>query len=380
LIPERVSRTLPLLLILGWLAVLVSVMTVGWTNTWKALGVPTMFPPFADMRTVQGSLISIELGFNPQLKNVGDPWMRVMNYPSIWSLLAAILNLQNETSYLILICTWIVLFVLCCYLLLRNSPSIILLLLCFSGSALLAVERGNNDLLVFVLLFLSASSNKMLGAVSVILATLLKIYPLLVIPAFLKNLKTTIAMTAGVGLMIFLLWSELSSIRSATPISAGLSYGSLSIAAAAQKYLNITVPSTVYSLIFLVISLVIVTTQKTRELLATINLGSNEETLFLVGSCVYIGTFILSSNWDYRLIFLLFCAPLVLKLELKILRYCLLAALLIAMNQQPMGAMFGKFGYAINILSKTFLLIVLCSITLLKLYQILEHKGLISKK
>jgi hypothetical protein len=220
----------------------------------------------------------------------------------------------------------------------------------------------------------------MLGAVSVILATLLKIYPLLVIPAFLKNLKTTIAMTAGVGLMIFLLWSELSSIRSATPISAGLSYGSLSIAAAAQKYLNITVPSTVYSLIFLVISLVIVTTQKTRELLATINLGSNEETLFLVGSCVYIGTFILSSNWDYRLIFLLFCAPLVLKLELKILRYCLLAALLIAMNQQPMGAMFGKFGYAINILSKTFLLIVLCSITLLKLYQILEHKGLISKK
>ncbi len=380
MIPERVSRTLPLLLILGWLAVLVSVMTVGWTNTWKALGVPTMFPPFADMRTVQGSLISIELGFNPQLKNVGDPWMRVMNYPSIWSLLAAILNLQNETSYLILICTWIVLFVLCCYLLLRNSPSIILLLLCFSGSALLAVERGNNDLLVFVLLFLSASSNKMLGAVSVILATLLKIYPLLVIPAFLKNLKTTIAMTAGVGLMIFLLWSELSSIRSATPISAGLSYGSLSIAAAAQKYLNITVPSTVYSLIFLVISLVIVTTQKTRELLATINLGSNEETLFLVGSCVYIGTFILSSNWDYRLIFLLFCAPLVLKLELKILRYCLLAALLIAMNQQPMGAMFGKFGYAINILSKTFLLIVLCSITLLKLYQILEHKGLISKK
>jgi len=31
--------------------------------------------------------------------------------------------------------------------------------------------------------------------------------------------------------------------------------------------------------------------------------------LMLVGAAIYVGTFILSSNWDYRLIFLIFCIP-----------------------------------------------------------------------
>ena len=31
--------------------------------------------------------------------------------------------------------------------------------------------------------------------------------------------------------------------------------------------------------------------------------------LMLVGAAIYVGTFILSSNWDYRLIFLVFCIP-----------------------------------------------------------------------
>lgn len=377
---EKVSRKLPLLLILGWLAILISVLTIGWTNTWKTLGVPTMWPPFADMRTVQGSLISIELGFNPQTENPGDPWKRVMNYPSLWSSVAEVLNLQDESNYLILISTWIVLFVFCCYSLLRKFPSLFHLLLCFSGSALLAVERGNNDLLVFVLLFLAASSNAVFSTIAVTLATLLKIYPLLIVPAFLKTPKTIILMTAGVGCALLLLWPELSSILSGTPVPGGLSYGSKRISAVAQKYIAIPLPSIALSLSFLAISFVIFFKQETRKLLATDNLTNTEERLFLIGSCVYIGTFILSSNWDYRLIFLLFCAPLVLKLKLQTLKYLLLAALVIAMNELLMNALFGKFGLAVNILSKTFLLIVFCSITLLKLHQVLEDKGLTLKK
>jgi hypothetical protein len=29
----------------------------------------------------------------------------------------------------------------------------------------------------------------------------------------------------------------------------------------------------------------------------------------LVGAAIYVGTFMLSANWDYRLIFLIFCIP-----------------------------------------------------------------------
>ena len=257
------------------------------------------------------------------------------------------------------------------------------------------VERGNNDLIVFVLLFFAARSNAIFSTTFLTIATLLKIYPLLIIPAFLKNFKTFIAMIVVAVLILLFLWSELSSLRSGTPVSAVLSYGSISIVASVQKFIsrvygsqNITVPaqkyilfsSTILSLAFLATSLVIFMKQKTRKLLATTSLTTEEEKLFLVGSCVYIGTFILSSNWDYRLIFLLFCVPLVLKLENKILRDFICVTLLIATNQIPMYNLLSELGIALNILSKILLLVVFCSITLTKIHEILESKSLAIKK
>jgi hypothetical protein len=388
-------KNLHSLLILGWLSILISVLFIGWTSTWSSLGVLTIWPPFADMRSVQGSLTSLELGLNPQIDNQGALSKTVMNYPLVWSWIAEILNLQNETNYLILILIWIIFFIFCCHSLLRMSPSLFLLLLCFSGSALLVVERGNNDLIVFVLLFLAARSNAIFSTIFLTVATLLKIYPLLIIPAFLRNFKTFIAMIVGAVLILLLLWSELSSIRSGTPVSAVLSYGSISIVASVQKFISlvygsqsIPVPaqkyilfsSTILSLTFLATSLVIFMKQKTRKLLATTSLTTEEEKLFLVGSCVYIGTFILSSNWDYRLIFLLFCVPLVLKLEYKIFRYFICVTLLIATNQILMYSLLSELGMALNILSKILLLVVFCSITLMKIRQILESKSLVIKK
>jgi hypothetical protein len=53
-------------------------------KTWTLLQVPAMYPPFADLRTVQGALTSIARGFDPQITNPGDPWSRPMNYPMVW--------------------------------------------------------------------------------------------------------------------------------------------------------------------------------------------------------------------------------------------------------------------------------------------------------
>jgi hypothetical protein len=392
---EKVLKNLHSLLILGWLSILISILFFGWTSTWSSLGVLTIWPPFADMRSVQGSLISLELGLNPQIDNQGDLRKIAMNYPLVWSWIAEYLHLQNETNYLILILIWIIFFIFCCHSLLRMCPSLFLLLLCFSSSALLVVERGNNDLIIFVLLFFAARSNAIFSTTFLTIATLLKIYPLLIIPAFLRNFKTFIAMIIGAVLILLLLWSELSYIRSGTPVSAGLSYGSISIIAAVHKFISLVYSSqsisaleqkyilflsTILSFAFLAISLIIVTNKKIRKLLATTNLTNGEEKLFLVGSCVYIGTFILSSNWDYRLIFLLFCVPLVLKLEYKYIRYFICVTLLIATNYIPMYNFFFWGGVGLNILSKILLLVVFCSITLMKIHQILISKSLAIKK
>lgn len=112
----------------------------------------------------------------------------------------------------------------------------------------------------------------------------------------------------------------------------------------------------------------------TREKLITPSATDSEERLFLIGGCVYIGTFIIASNWDYRLIFLLLCVPLLMKLEVKSLRYGLGVLLIFAMNYMLMNALLGKLGVAVNIFSKIFLFVVIFAMILLKLKVILENK------
>lgn len=59
----KISLTrLEIFFIFGWFSILVGLLSAGWTSTWDALIVPTMYPPFADMRTVQGSLSSLAGG------------------------------------------------------------------------------------------------------------------------------------------------------------------------------------------------------------------------------------------------------------------------------------------------------------------------------
>ena len=42
----------------------------------------------------------------------------------------------------------------------------------------------------------------------------------------------------------------------------------------------------------------------------------------MVGSGIYVGTFVLSGNYDYRLIFILLCIPYLLYMKNKYLKTC----------------------------------------------------------
>jgi hypothetical protein len=49
------------------------VVYFGWGRTWSSVYVPSMYPPFADMRVIQGAVRSLEHGYDPRIANVGDP-------------------------------------------------------------------------------------------------------------------------------------------------------------------------------------------------------------------------------------------------------------------------------------------------------------------
>lgn len=351
------SKISQITFITAWIFIFLSILIFGWTTTWGALGVPTKFPEFADMRTVQGALHSLNEGFDPQINNPGDPWGRSMNYPSIWISTAEIFNFEVESNFKIFVSMMVLIFLSCCSLLLKQYPSLTLLALCFSGATLLAVERGNNDMIIFSLLYFSVTIGGGIYGLVLLFATLLKVFPILAFPAFCYSVKTTFIMFVVAVIAMLMLLPELSSIKNSTPVSAGLSYGSASVAKAFQSMLNFNFPSHVISVVIIFTAFVAWKLDFLRKRLSFSESNKHAKQMFLVGAYVYVGTFFLSSNWDYRLIFLLLCVPYLMSLDDRYLRNLISLSLIIAFNQLPLRFVLGITGGGVNILSKLILVV-----------------------
>ena len=79
---------------------------------------------------------------------------------------------------------------------------------------------------------------------------------------------------------------------------------------------------------------------------------------FVAGASIYIGTFIFSWNWDYRLIFLIFCVPFVETRRFP-LGGVLVILIIIAMNDLILTPWLGTPGLAIVWIAKIVVFAVL---------------------
>ena len=104
MVKEKIFTKKEIILILIYISIislfLTSVFFNGWSKSWIFINIPPMEPFFSDMRIIQGALKTELLGLNPYITNPGDPWNRMINYPSIWMDIAKILNLENENFFL----------------------------------------------------------------------------------------------------------------------------------------------------------------------------------------------------------------------------------------------------------------------------------------
>src|SRR5262249_6776131 len=135
-------------------------------------------------RVIQGAVISAQNGSNPQLSNPGDPWGRKINYPMLWVSIGSALNLADESRF-ILICTILVFcFTGICGSLLFYFPSFALLAALLSLATLRGIERANTDLLIFLILLPAALwLPKLRSVIAVLVATVLKLYPVFALAA-----------------------------------------------------------------------------------------------------------------------------------------------------------------------------------------------------
>lgn len=307
-----------------------AISTLGWSGAWRLVAVPGKYPPFADMRTVQAAIAAEQQGLDPLVTNPSDPWARPLNYPRVWVSVARVFSLQYESRYLAFVGVFVAAFLASIAALLWRYPSFWLLAGALSHSTLLAIERGNNDLIIFLLMAATAATELPLIALLLIVgATLLKIYPAVAIVRLAHFPRWLIP-----GLLLVLgcvVWQagDIAKIAAATPASGYLSFGSKSIALMSAGMLRWWWILTA----LMVVAFVIGRCAAHRLQPLTEHTNSLSGRLFLMGASIFVAVFAIGSNWDYRLIFLLLCVPHIVDRCPIALRVPLLVTLLVAMNE-----------------------------------------------
>jgi hypothetical protein len=251
-----------------------------------------------------------------------------MNYPRVWLYLfsAAGITRGNVSTAAILVCV----FYLAClsFLILETKhvvDAVILLLASLSISPMLAMERGNNDLVVFSLVFLACFvTNRYLKSGLYGAAALLKFFPLvaMIIDGMRRPIKERMSTALPILLVVMLIllqWHDLVLIRHATPVSTSMSYGTLSLKGellretARWGFLS-SLGWTVVMGCWLIGALAIRNGWGNLLELNTSVFNSKFAESFSVFGGIYVFTYAIGSNWDYRLIFLLPTLPLAMEM------------------------------------------------------------------
>lgn len=326
---ERIDGRYYLFLIIALFFFILFVSLVFYNfNIMKSMGVDVWEPSFADLRVITSGLDCIRLGNDPLVYNPCDPWKRKMNYPRIWHLLEKLGINESHTFALG------VSLAICFYLsLLRFLPKInkyegvIYSLIILSPAGLLAVERGNSDLLVFIFLSIALVyfiKNKFLFYGTLIFCSTIKYYPFFGLTvAFKESKRTFIKILLFFGSIfttyLFFSFRDLILIFYATARTTYFSYGSMVIVQRFSlfidkfskvhiKYLFIFILFWIITYFFIFVSYSIGRIRKINFVFDSRHISS-----FRIGASIYVGSFILGYNFEYRLIFLIFSLPQILE-------------------------------------------------------------------
>jgi hypothetical protein len=352
--------------------IIASIITKGWLATWYALHIPSLLPPHFDLRFYQYPAFAINEGRNP-LFSVHELW--IFNSPSgtfkglpEYFLpafkFAYFLNFHKELYFLGFAFFLIMNYVFCVYKILTiKKNSFWILILFFSSSSLLLIERTNNDIIIFCLLYWTAVFPNLWGVILNLLAVYVEFWPMAAGIAFIKKkIKILLLFLFSIFLIIF--YKDMFNQNMTPVLSDYFSWGAKSTSISIKRHFGLEI-NYISIIFFLLIMSLITLIDKLNLLKLKFGKQPNdlEERLFLIGSSIYIGLFILESNVDYKLTILIFCVPYLSRLESKINKYFILISIVLASNWQLMsGNNYASLGALINITIKCLIFIILLSL------------------
>lgn len=312
-----------------WAVILFLFRSYGYSKTWKLWRVPVLYPQFSDFRLIPGSAESFRMGYEPTRRNPGDRYGRIFNYPAFWRLFFYTGITEADT-------VWVVSLMLALFFLgififphdISMVDSLVLLLIIFSPASMLLYERGNVDLIVFFLCALVvwlAEYSAVATAILLMFAIVVKIFPFFGFTVLLKapKLKFVWLSVSCLAVLLVYMYATSGSMKASWNLTMRgdkISYGADVLFQHYEKYLSSllklspTAPILKFGPIILAAILIVLTgmmglrSPSPLASTATRNLAA-----FRMGASIYVGTFLLGNNWDYRLAFLIFVLPQLLE-------------------------------------------------------------------
>ncbi len=233
-------------------------------------------------------------------------------YPKIWLYISDIL--KNNFYFLIYIPIIISLFI---FQLLMKNKNLLYYLFVFSPTTILLFQRGNNEIIIFVILFIFAhlcfSKFKNFSVIPLLISTCLKIYPFVLIFKYLFFLKLNkiVKLVSSLSLLflIFTMTDEINLISKNLQPNIKLAYSSNSIFHLINFNFNENIKIFYYfKYIFLIAIFFLQTKLKKNIQIENYNIETN---FFIIGSTILTTSFFLSDSFDYRFIYCAYLLPLI---------------------------------------------------------------------
>jgi hypothetical protein len=288
---------------------------------WRSVGVDARKTRFEDMQSVTSSWDCTRRGTRAFPNNPCDPYGRPANYPRMWTHFGVFgLGLGDTVPLGIALG---VVFYLAALLVpgpLSSREGVLYAALLLAPATLLGVERGNVDLLMFALVALGVGvvrRSSWGGAAPIVLAGVLKLFPAFGLAVLVRRRKRWPALAASVvvlGVYALATLDDIRTLRHVIPRVVQNSYGagvvSQALSEAGVSWARSAAESRDVRLAVIVLGALaaacLVSLVRGREPRVASELRLDA---FWAGAGIYAGTYLFGNNFDYRLVFLLFCVP-----------------------------------------------------------------------
>jgi hypothetical protein len=305
------------------------IQVVGWDPTWRAMGVTPLHPPFFDMHVINDYAACAWKGLDPYAPHACN--VDNFNIPPTWLSLGKLGLDGTDSAWLSLVIIAAAGLVMALLYRGRSWPhGLILLVAVASPSVMMGIERGNLDLLILAivgtaaLLYGDGRPRQASGAFALLaLGVLLKLIPMFCVVLAARSSRKTfvfaLVLAAFSFAYLFFDLEHIFLIRRNVPTTFVLSYGYKAIFLGIDHVrseaglppiglADMWLPALSIAVTLVCAAGVAINSFfRGREFCSVDH--SVAGTAFLFGAGIYCGTYMLGTNFIYRLMFVLLCLP-----------------------------------------------------------------------